>query len=50
MIFFISLAVIWLIAIIALLFFLKGATGCSGNCYQGRRICDCKKREEHYGN
>ena len=46
----IVLVIIWLIVVIAVSLFLQGAEGCSGDCYQGRRPCNCKKGEKRHGN
>ena len=36
----------WILAIGAILLFMKGAKGCGGNCGQGRKNCDgCDNRK-----
>lgn len=37
---------IWIIAIIFGVLFIKGSSDCSGNCYQGRRLCDCEENKD----
>ena len=33
------------IAIVFLLYFIRNVEGCGGDCYQGRRECNCKGKK-----
>ena len=36
-----TIAGIWILSVIFIMLFMKGAKGCGGNCNQGRLPCDC---------
>jgi hypothetical protein len=40
-----TIIIFWIMAIAAILLFMKGSKGCSGTCEQGRKPCDCDLRK-----